>query len=151
PRSACRAGQRPDGSSMPRHDALVHSIPTRPSRHCLATTLLVGIVSIASLIPKTGSAQGFVLGARIDHATGEYPRSLALGDLNGDGRLDLAVVNFHGASISVLLGDGGGGFSARTDYPVPDLPLSVVIEDINGDGHPDALVASYIDSVSVFL
>src|SRR2546422_4660445 len=41
---------------------------------------------------------------------GDSPQSVAVGDFNGDGKLDLAVANWGGETVSVLLGDGGGTF-----------------------------------------
>jgi hypothetical protein len=54
------------------------------------------------------------------YVTGSGSHSLAVGDLNGDGKLDLAVVNSSydfGGSVSVLLGNGDGTLGSRTDYP----------------------------------
>src|SRR4029077_8207811 len=49
---------------------------------------------------------------------GFFPFSVAIGDLNGDGRRDLVVPNSGNPStVSVLLGDGHGGFGAGTTYP----------------------------------
>jgi hypothetical protein len=42
--------------------------------------------------------------------TGSLPVSVAVGDFNGDGRLDLAVANFYSDNVSVLLGNGDGRF-----------------------------------------
>lgn len=43
-----------------------------------------------------------------------------MSDLNGDGHLDLATVNEGLSTVSVLLGDGRGGFSAATNFSVSD-------------------------------
>ena len=70
---------------------------------------------------------------------------VAVGDLNGDGKPDLVVVNLAPAptgSVSVLLqGTTPGTFQSATNYPGFGQPLSVVIHDLNGDGHPDIAVA----------
>src|SRR5439155_17727119 len=47
---------------------------------------------LAGLLWREASAQAF--GPRTDFATGDSPYSVAIGDLNGDGRPDLAVANF---------------------------------------------------------
>jgi len=77
---------------------------------------------------------------------------VAIGDLNGDGKPDLAVANESGGSVSVLLGNGDGTFGAKSDYGAGSLPSSVAIGDLNGDGKPDLAVANESDgTVSVLL
>ncbi|HEX2473120.1 MAG TPA: VCBS repeat-containing protein, partial [Lacipirellulaceae bacterium] len=76
----------------------------------------------------------------------------AIGDLNGDGKLDLAVTYAGSNTVSVLLGSVGGGFSAATPYPTGTNPLSVAIGDLNGDGRRDLAVANHdSNTVSVLL
>jgi hypothetical protein len=65
-----------------------------------------------------------------------------MADLDGDGRLDLAVANSQANSVSVLLGHGDGTFGPKTDFPTGDFPQSVAIGDVNGDGRPDLVVAN---------
>src|SRR5437867_5179991 len=60
---------------------------------------------------------------------GDNPTSVAIGDLNGDGKLDLAVANFVSNTVSVLLGDAEASFGAKTDYGTGDHPHSVAIRD----------------------
>ena len=83
---------------------------------------------------------------------GTQPTSVAIGDLDGDGNPDLAVANRRGNTISVLLGDDLGGFSAPTNFTVGTTPRSVAIGDLDGDGNPDLAVANRSsNSVSVLL
>jgi hypothetical protein len=82
---------------------------------------------------------------------GASPRSVAIGDLNGDGNLDLVTANASSNNVSVLVADGMGGF-ARTDFPVGAAPASVAIGDLNGDGNLDLAVANTNDNnVSVLV
>ena len=94
------------------------------------------------------------LAAKTDFATGAYPRSVAVGDVNGDGKPDLAVVT-SGSSVSVLLNTTATGaatpsFAPKSDFPTGRDARSVAVGDVNGDGKPDLAVANYVDnSVSV--
>ena len=90
--------------------------------------------------------------ANQDFATGQQPVSVAIGDLNGDGRLDIVTANTSASSASVLLGNGDGTFQANEDYATGFAPFSVAISDLNGDGKPDIVTANRIaSSVSVLL
>jgi len=81
-----------------------------------------------------------------DYATGFRSGSIAIGDLDGDGRMDLAVGNplssGPNGSISILFQDTGnpGAFLPAANYPGAE-PLSVAISDLNGDGNADFAVA----------
>ena len=77
----------------------------------------------------------------MNYATGSSPLSVAIGDLNGDARPNLAVANFAG-SASVLLNRGGGRFNAKVDYAARPLPRSIAIGDLNGDGKLDLATAT---------
>jgi hypothetical protein len=75
-----------------------------------------------------------------------------VGDFNGDGKLDLAVVNFASNTISILLGTGTGSFGAKTDFGTGSSPRSVAVGDFNGDGKLDLAVANTGDNtVSILL
>ncbi len=84
--------------------------------------------------------------ARADYATGSGPDALAVGDVNGDGNLDLIVGNDTGAAISVLLGNGDGTFQAHKDYTVGSYPHWVALADFNGDKKLDIAVTNEGDN-----
>jgi len=104
--------------------------------------------TVSVLLGKVGG--GFINSGTL--STGTNPSSVAIGDLNGDGRLDLAVANAGSNTVSVLLGSVGGGFQAQTPYATGTNPESVAIGDLNGDGRLDLAVANYdSNTVSVLL
>jgi len=70
---------------------------------------------------------------RREVSVGSSPNAVAIGDFNGDGKQDLAVAEKRMSGIvSILLGDGMGGFSSATDVTVGSYPSSVAIGDFNG-------------------
>lgn len=89
----------------------------------------------------------------------QYPRGLATADLDGDGHADLAVGSgnsgdSYGNAISLLLGDGAGGFTRIDESPrvAGAGPQSIVSADLNWDGAPDlATIDSWTGVVAVFL
>ena len=88
------------------------------------------------------------------YQTGAAPFSVAVADFNGDGNLDLATANYGGFNVTVLLGDGKGGFNEapRSPFPVGAGPFSIAVGDFNGDGKPDLAVANNLsNNVTVLL
>jgi hypothetical protein len=111
--------------------------------------------SSVSVLLNTGNG---VFAPAVDHAVPSSPYSLAVGDLNGDGHLDLAVASFqlNRSNVRVLLNTGNAFFSA-VDHPVPSTPYRAsvavaTVGDMNGDGRLDLAVATENGtSMNVFL
>src|SRR5277367_3431626 len=72
--------------------------------------------------------------------TGDAPRFVAVGDLNGDGKQDLVVANKYSQSVSILLGNGNGTFQAQQTLAAGNEPASVAVAELTGDGHEDLIV-----------
>ncbi|WP_341899605.1 FG-GAP-like repeat-containing protein [Synechococcus sp. UW140] len=89
---------------------------------------------------------------KTDFTTGTAPASVTLGDVNGDGRLDIITANLFSDTASVLLGNGNGTFGPKTDFATGSNPASVTLGDVNGDGRLDIITANqYSANVSVLL
>jgi len=101
--------------------------------------------------PSAGA--GIQLSTASNFAVGNSPQSVAVGDFNGDGKLDFAAANFNSNSVTVRLGDGTGkGFTTTSTFTVGTNPSSVAVGDFNGDGKLDLAAANFSgNSVSVLL
>ncbi len=85
-------------------------------------------------------------------SAGGWANSVALGDLNGDGALDLAIANYPDSTTSVLLGNGDGTFGSTVLYDSGSrLAWVNTIADVNGDSKPDLIVANATGVVGVLL
>jgi hypothetical protein len=117
-----------------------------------------GAKTVSVLLNTTPAGAAFpFFAAQQTFAVGDQPYGVAVGDLNGDGRPDLAVANFNVTTVSVLLNATAAGaatptFAAQQTFAAGTSPISVVLADFNGDGRPDLAVANYgANTVSVRL
>lgn len=112
-------------------------------------TLLTGF-SFANFNPifapsKTGIGSGD-LNARENFLTGWGPNSVAVADLDGDGKPDMAVTNIFNNVVSVFRNSSTSGsinsssFQARVDFATGSQPQKVMIKDLDGDGKPELCV-----------
>ncbi len=74
---------------------------------------------------------------------GLSPFSITSGDLNADGKLDLAVANVNHDNVSIFIANGVGNFNPPTNFVVGDEPRSVALGDINGDQKLDIVTANF--------
>jgi len=104
----------------------------------------------------TGTISASSFAAAVTIAAGSGPYGIAIADLDGDGKADLAVTNYNSSTISLFRNVGTTGsittssFAARVDFVTGTGPYHVVINDLDGDGKPDLVVANQgTDSISV--
>ncbi|HEX6940948.1 MAG TPA: VCBS repeat-containing protein [Longimicrobiales bacterium] len=103
-------------------------------------------------VAATSGSGSFMAGIAYDVGMG--PVSVALGDLNGDGDLDLVTANQTSHTVSVLLKKDDGSLDSDTAYGVGagTGPVSVALGDLDGDGDLDLVTGNYTsNSVSVLL
>ncbi|GGR15739.1 hypothetical protein GCM10008957_30600 [Deinococcus ruber] len=113
-----------------------------------SSSALAGAGSVSVLL---GQADG-TFAPQVEYAVGLHPTSVALGDVNGDGRLDTVTANAADNTVSVLLGQAGGTFAPQVAYAVGGAPSGVALGDLNGDGRLDIVTSNASsNTVSVLL
>lgn len=108
--------------------------PDRPAGVGGTAGSLVGSVSVYLNGPNG------VLASAHDYPAGVQAEVVATGDLNGDGKIDLAVTTAQG--VSILLNNGGGAFGTPASFSTGIGPKAVALGDVNGDGKIDLIVAN---------
>ncbi len=104
----------------------------------------------SSLFVSAAAASGFA--TALTDSTGSGPMGMALGDFNGDGKVDLVTANWSAGNVSVLIGNGDGSFHTHADYNVGTIPVAVAVGDFNSDGKQDlAVVNQNGTSLSILL
>ena len=73
----------------------------------------------------------------VGYQVGAGTRSVVSTDINSDGKLDLLSSSFDRGTISLLLGDGDGGFNQQMSLPVFDSPSLIATGDFDQDGRID--------------
>lgn len=96
-----------------------------------------GLVVARNLGP---AAYALPFSAPTTYPVGRDPRAVALGELTGDGRLDVLVANSGSDNLALLRGDGAGGLSRPAFIPVGDEPGQLVLADVDGDADQDVVV-----------
>lgn len=113
-------------------------------------------VSILRNISTPGSLSTNSFAPSVDLSVGDLPLGIVVRDLDGDGRVDLAVGNFNSGNVAVLRNIGAAGalstnsFAAPVSFTTEAGTHSLIAEDLDGDGKPDlAAVNANANSVSI--
>jgi FG-GAP-like repeat/FG-GAP repeat len=107
-----------------------------------ATMLLV----VSSLYPLAAGQISF--GKPVSYTVGTSPTAVAAGDFNGDGKVDLAIVNQGKANVgdnggvSILLGNGDGSFQPTGNFYAGKNQVVIAVADFNHDGKLDLVVGN---------
>lgn len=105
-----------------------------------------------SLFRNTSIGGAISFAPKIDYPTGTHPFSVAIGDIDGDGKKDIVVSNTFSFTISIFRNTSSIGLLSfdRTDIPAGQ-PFFLTIGDIDKDGRPDILALNpSSNSVSIF-
>ena len=106
--------------------------------------------AVALSIAATTKAESFFSVSDVDAS--DSLRSVAVGDLDGDGNQDLVAASVTNSALVLLFGDGTGRFDRRTDLLNPFGPVAVEVVDLDGNGTLDIVSANVRSSdVSVWL
>jgi gliding motility-associated-like protein len=112
----------------------------------LLTTTDIG----ASFQRNTSTVGNVSFDASTDLGTGTgKSEGVALGDIDGDGKLDVAITNYGNTTVSIFLNTSTSGnisFAAKADFIVGNGPYGVAISDLDADGKPDLAVTNYDDN-----
>lgn len=126
----------------------------RPHTHGVAAGDLNGDGTLDLITDSWGNNQVVILfgdgnggfntsGTFVNVGKMPYQR-VRVGDVDGDGKSDIITTNLEGDDVTILLGDGKGGFkqSSGSPFPCGDSPFSSAIGDVNKDGKPDIAIVN---------
>ncbi len=135
----------PAGATYESISVLVNGLTGYSSKPFIVTFADGGVIDACTFATK------------VDVATGTEPYSVAIGDLDNDGKPDLAVANQVSNTVSVFKNIStrgsltSGSFAAKVDFPTNTEPYYVGIKDLDGDGKPELIVSNNDDdNVSIY-
>ncbi|MGI4864119.1 MAG: FG-GAP repeat domain-containing protein [Janthinobacterium lividum] len=130
-------------------------MPQQLSNFSFQTRLRQGVLTGALLaLAPVAFGQTFATTVSYNAGSNANPLSLAVADVNGDGKRDIITGNNGSSMIGVLLGNGTGTFQtvATTSAGSGSMPYGVAVADVNADGKADIITANYgTNSVGVLL
>lgn len=101
--------------------------------------------NLVSIYRNTSTPGAISFASPISLPTGNAPQSVAIGDLNGDGKAELVVTDYYGPAVSVYRNTSTSGnisFDPKSDFPTGTQPYHIAIGDLDGDGSPDLLTGN---------
>ncbi len=115
----------------------------------VANNDVAGRVSVFKNLSTVGSVS---FGTAQVFAVSSNPFSIAVGDINGDGKPDIAVADQLSNTVSVLINTsvpstGIISLANKVDFATGDYPRSLVIADMDGNGRPDLVVGNNNTSI----
>ncbi|MEG3861999.1 FG-GAP-like repeat-containing protein, partial [Microcoleus sp. herbarium12] len=93
---------------------------------------------------STGNNNSNIFAAGTESQVGSSPTSVAIGDVNGDGKPDMITANLLSNNISILSGNGDGTFGVKTDVAMGSYPASIALGDLDGDGDLDIVTGNFL-------
>ncbi len=133
----------------------------RPGETVYSTVTTAATATVGATLPQ-GRVQQFTVatggtgrgnfGGGSDPGVGSGPSGVTVGDVDGDGDLDVLTANYNGGTVSVRLNGGTATFASSPDVAVGSGPIDVAVGDVDGDGDLDLLAANFLGgTVSVRL
>jgi RHS repeat-associated protein len=93
---------------------------------------------------SSGNNNSNIFAAGTESQVGSSPTSVAIGDVNGDGKPDMITANLLSNNISILSGNGDGTFGVKTDVAMGSYPASIALGDLDGDGDLDIVTGNFL-------